>query len=148
MLFSPNTYPKATPWFFVKNDQCTYSNGEVSFPLAKKSNAAIGFDLTETGEKFDLSKYSKAEVTVVSSEATVNVRVGFTEQDNREFKDPEVQGVEGYKIGTEEVKIELDLSKFPQNPYTFVMQNMGWSGDSTAENPTVTIKSIKLIAKK
>ena len=46
------------------------------------------------------------------------------------------------------MKIELDLSKFPQQAYAFVMQNMGWSGESTADNPTVTIKSIKLIAKK
>ena len=147
MVFSPDTALKSSPWFFVKPSECQYPDGGVSFPLAKQSNAAIGFNLTETGELFDLTKYSKAEITLSSDQATAAVRLGFTAQESREFIDNEVQGYTGYNLGPEDMKVELDLSKFPEQVYSFVIQNMGWSGESTAATPTVTIKSIKLIAK-
>ncbi len=144
MVLSPDTALKTAPWYFIDSSKNTYSDGGVSFLLPKDGNKATAFNLSESGELFDLSEYSKAVITLASSEENTAIRLGFTSDEKRDFKDPEVTN---HTIGTAETKIEVDLAGLPASEvYSFVIQHTGWIG-SSPDNPTVTIKSIKLIAK-
>ena len=139
---SADTYSKTVPNYFAKAKDVVYSDGSASFNLPTPGNMAVAFDLNKTGELFDLSEYSKAEVTLVSDTADTAIRLGFTAESSRDFKDPEVKN---FKIGTTETKLELNLADFSSTVHSFVLQHTSWA--DSAKNPKVTIKSIKLIAK-
>lgn len=146
---SENTLFNGTDYWHVKPDAVTYNeeDGSISCAMPLSSgNMGIGFHFNTDKTALDLTGYKEAVVTFVSSEnAEYSAKV--TKSENIIGDDADVLKAQGFKCEADkETVVKLDLSSCTDSGYGIWFQHIGWAANAP-ENPTITIKSVKLVAK-
>lgn len=150
VLSADTAHPdEGKPYWYVSSADNVYNeDGSVSFALPKAQNKGIGFYFAADKASVDLAKYSKAVITLSSSDENVPLRAIVSKSDKLFYDENIVVENDSITAGTNDVSVELDLSKCQAGDigYGVAISHRGWA--SSVDNPTITVKSIKLVAKK